>query len=459
MRWEDDSTKRLALLLGVLLLLGEAVARPPIQAGDAGEYLVMAESLFRHGTPDLRAADVRRLADLEARAHGPLNFADLTRGFFESPRGGTYSYHFWGFSLLTLPAKVLLRLFRLDELRAPSLTNALLLSLALALSLRARGGSARQWGLFLLSLFSPVLFFVRWPHTEAASFAFVLIALLSDDAGRPATAVLAASLAAMQNPPLLLLVLVLALGAAVRDRRPAALARLALAALPALAPLAFYYWKFGVPSLIGREAADSHLVSLRRFLELFLDPNLGLLWALPITLPLFLWVLVRGGGGSRTLVLRNALVLVVMAAGATATLNWNHGTTGPSRYTVWMLPLLFHGILPPTFTGSRLLAPAIVSQALLVLLHGGPEAQPDYLEHSFVSRAVLEIAPRLYNPTPEVFVERTLHREGPPEGPVVYKEGERCLKAYARPQDEDALRSVCGRAGTPRGPGWSYVDF
>jgi hypothetical protein len=389
-----------------------------------------------------------------------LNFADLTRGFFESPRGGTYSYHFWGYSLLTLPAKVILRLLRGDELRAGSLTNALLLVAALACCLGAPGAPGRQWGLFLSSFFSPVLFFLRWPHTEVASFAFVTIALLEDDRGRSGRSVLAASLAAMQNPPLLLLVGVLGLRALIKKRSASSLARVLIASLPAVAPLAFYYWKFGVPSLIGKEAADSHLISLRRFLELFLDPNIGLLWALPLTLPLFAWTLVGGAGAEkRGIALRNGLILAVMALSATATLNWNHGTTGPSRYTVWMLPLLFQGILPASFEASRLLAPALLTQALVVLLHGGPEARPDYLQHSIVARAILRVAPHLYTPTPEIFVERTLHTEGAPQGPVVYRSGEGCLKAYARPQDADLLRSVCGGPGTPRGGDWSYVDF
>jgi hypothetical protein len=214
-------------------------------------------------------------------------------------------------------------------------------------------------------------------------------------------------------------------------------------------------------SLIGREAASAGMVSLSKALELFLDPNIGLAPFLPVTLLLFGVRVFRALAGKEApLVLRNAALLAVLALGATLTVNWNHGTSGPSRYTFWMLPLLFEGVLPPGSDGSRFASLAILSQALLVLAHGGPVGKPDHLEHSFAARQILRWAPGLYHPTPDIFVLRTLHREGAPEGAVIYQGSGACLKAYARPEDDEALRSVCGGLGTnPGGRGFRYVDF
>jgi hypothetical protein len=460
----DPLPERWILVLVALCLGGVVLLLPPVNGGDAGEYLLMAESLYRHGSPDLRQSDVRALGTLEVRSRGDLNLLDAFRGYFDSPRGGRYSYHFWGYSLFTVPAKALLRAVGIDELRAAPVTNGILFFVALLGCLGAPGPPARGLGLFLLSLFSPALFLLRWPHTEVASFSLVTLALLWDERGMGGRAVLAASLAAMQNPPLGALVFVLVVDGLRRGDGPLLrrAGRVLPACLPAVLSMAFYYREFGTLSLIGRDAASSGMLSPGKAVELFLDPNLGLLPYLPLTLPLFGARVLRAVFRREPpLVLRNAVLLALLALACTATLNWNHGTSGPSRYTAWMLPLIFQGVLPPGGTPwPRSLALAVASQACLVIVHGGPQGRPDHLEHSLAARVVLRLAPRAYNPTPDIFVIRTQNKEGPPEGPVVYRPAGVCLKAYARPEDAPALERLCGEPGTRRGgAGFDYVDF
>jgi hypothetical protein len=86
---------------------------------------------------------------------------------------------------------------------------------------------------------------------------------------------------------------------------------------------------------------------------------------------------------------------------------------------------------------------------------------------------VLDRWPALYNPAPEVFVERTLHREGPFDGPVVYRDPSgRCRKAFLPWRRKEALLAQCG---PPPGAmaarledyarrreikrDWTYVDY
>lgn len=454
MRWPS---RRLALGLVAGFFLLEGLRLPAITEGDAWEYLLMAESLFHHGSPDVRVGDVRALGSLSLRFGVPMDFSDVEKGYFESPRGGKYCYHFFGYSLLTLPAKAIFHAFHLNELKAPTLTNALLLLFALARSLAA--GGERGWGLFGLSLFSPVLFFVRWPHTEVMSFAFVTLALLFREEGRGRVAILAAAVAAMQNPPLVFLVLALWLQEVLETRSGRSLVLSSLAALPVLFPAVFFFFEFGTPSLIGREGASLSRLSLWRTYELFFDWNIGMLPFIPLALGLFFFVLVR----SRASVpLRNAGLLFLLALASTVTLNWNHGTSGPSRYTLWMLPLVFEGVLPPgpLHVPRFLLALAIVMHGGIAFLHGGIGSVPDYRDHSFAARQILKWAPRLYNPSPEIFVARTLHQEeASPKTPVVYKDGGRCRKALVRPEDREVLLSACGELPTLAGKGWRYVDF
>ena len=425
----------------------------------------MTESLYRHQAPDLRAADIQSLASLDLR-HGPgINFADIDRGYFLARDGRRYCYHFPGYSLLALPARAVLGLLPAHALRAMPVTNALLLLLALACVLLSSAlDRPRRCALFLLALFSPVAGFVLWNHPESACFALVLLALLSSAEGRHGRAVLLTALAAMQNPPLVVLGLVLGFEA-VRAAPPAERWRRggwsALLVLPAFLPAAFFLWKFGTPSLVGREAASLDALSLKRTAELFFDLNLGLLPYVPLTLGLYAASLV----GRRGELLRGA-ALLLMAFACTATLNWNSGTTGPIRYAIWLLPIILWGVANAPGLPRAALAAAVALQAAITLGRGGLHAPLDYLEHSYAARLALRYAPAWYNPTPDIFWKRTLHAEYAPEGPVIYENDGVCAKAWARPGEAEAIRRRCGRVPSEaeaflarEGYEWRYVDF
>ena len=102
-----------------------------------------------------------------------------------------------------------------------------------------------------------------------------------------------------------------------------------------------------------------------------------------------------------------------MAVSAT-TENWNHGTAGPARYVVWMMPLIFDSLVRQNvlrggrwMTGrlyATMLAIAITVQAAVVFLEGG--LSPDettYLYHSRAAAFVLDHFPAAYQPSPNIF--------------------------------------------------------
>jgi len=480
------AAQAVAALATAALVLTALVAHP-IPAGDAGEYLAMAESLWRHGTPEMRPGDVYGLAAV-ASGMADINFADVRRGYFEDRAGARLSYHFWGYSALGLPVRAVLRLTGARAVRALPLANALLFSAALwAVAQARRLCGTERLALTCLLLFSPALWLLLWPHPEVYTFSMVTLALVGLSARKLGAALLATSAAAMQNPPLIVLagaiwILIL------KDRvlvpaslavRVRALALAGLLSLPAVVPMVYFYVHFGTPSVIARQGgATLDVLSLRKALELFFDLDLGLLPCVPIV------ILAWAAGVAVCLVRRTvaldflaAAVLLPMALMCSTTTNWNHGATGPSRYAVWMTPLLYGAFLAwrtrlggsdtaPPHAYRVLLAAAVATQAAITLGRGGPLARPDYLDHSAAARFALRHAPTLYNPSPEIFVARTLHLDAPGyldlTRPVLYRDGGTCRKAWARPEDLDALAAACGR--TPRrersdAEGWSYVSF
>lgn len=475
----------LAFALAAAWLVGSALWLPPVADGDAGEYALMTVSLLRHLSPDVRSADVARVA-ADSLGHGtPANFVDVLKGYYPTAGGRRYSYHFWGYSLLAVPARLVLRPFGADPFKAFPLVNALCLLLALWCTLRTSTLEApARAAAFALTLFSPALALLRWPHPEVYTYAMVSLALLWAAEGRTARAILAAALGASQNPPLVLLVAALwALGCRRALRGGAgrgaarAIARCSLAVLPALVPPLFYFVAYGTPSVVARESASWSNLSLGRALELFFDLDIGLLPYLPLTLALFLASVVAAALVRRSVrPLALAALLLLMALACSVTGNWNHGTSGPSRYAIWMLPLVFAGVLDlrANLPARRralgvLLALAAASQGAIALARGGIAARPDYFEHSYAARAVLLRAPRLYRPSPEIFVTRTVHaNQLPTDAPVAYVAGGGCRKALVRPQDRAWLEKTCGAAPAERDwfaspaareRGWQYVDY
>jgi hypothetical protein len=462
-------TRAAALLLVALLALGWAVGEPPTGHGDSAEYLLMAESLFNHGTPELQAQDVASFTATVQR-HGLAG--DVGRPLSQyatAPGGRQYAVHFWAYPALVLPAKLALRIAGANELKAFQLTNVLAALALLAHVLLFSGlRRAERLLLALLLVTSPALPFLLWPHPELVTAALVASSLLFRRDGHRVAGVLAMALASLQAAPLALAAAVLwaeASWAARRDASPGpALVRLSLAITPAFLPALFALAKFHHASplaLVG--AYEARRLSLGRALELLFDLNLGLLPYVPLTVTLALASpLARLGGRASERPtspgLAGLLGAVALAAlASTGVANWNHGTVGPSRYGIWLLgPLSLLVVEGVEAAGARLrriawplAVLAVLAQGAIVTARGGARAPEDYLKHSSAARFVLDRAPALYNPTPEIFVERSLGREINPDlpfmEPVVYRSADGCRKAWVQKRHLEAVVGSCGR--------------
>lgn len=451
-----------------MVALGTAVVAAltlaPRPYGDAAEYLLMTESWAAHASPELRPADVEALRGHAARSGLAVHPEHAIGNYFEGRDGRFYCYHFWLYPLLTMPARLALRAAGADVLRAGPLTNALLFGTAIgAVLLFAPGPPLARRAAAALLASSPALGFLLWPHPEVLSFSMATLALVAGARGMGALAVGCAAVASAQNPPLVLL----ALFEAVRGRggttgtpRARKLAALILAALPALAAPAFYLLEFSTPNLAAYETAGVHALGLGKALGLMFDLELGLVRYAPLTVallvalvPLLVRSPARGVEGAMIAV----LALMMLACSATG--NWNHGTTGPSRYVVWLFPVIAYLVAlgptasrllgPPRRGHAALLAAAVVAQVGVAARRGGPLSPLDYLQHSTAARAILDRWPQRYDPEPEVFRERTAHTEADLDGPFIYEGNGRCRKALARWKHADALRDRCGAIPEP----------
>lgn len=211
-----------------------------------------------------------------------------------------------------------------------------------------------------------------------------------------------------------------------RDRRWLLAVVVATCTLELLHP-AYYVWRLGVVTpqqLNGGIAAAPP--DLARYLAPLVGPDIGMAWWMPIPLVTagvggaLIWrrpARCRPGDKHLLAVCAALFAWLLFAVAQTTNVN-SGGTVHVSRYTLWLLPLL----LPLTAPALRLVTagapralPALLAAACLVYAHTFQPDQPErYVEFSPPSRWLMEHAPALYRPLPEIFVERALHTDGGP---------------------------------------------
>ena len=126
-----------------------------------------------------------------------------------------------------------------------------------------------------------------------------------------------------------------------------------------------------------------------------------------------------------------------------------------------------NAVNPGDYRAAAVLAVAV--QVVIAVARGGMFTPLDYLEHSYAARFVLDRWPAAYNPTPDIFISRTVGHDSWGRGPFVYQSGGRCRKAFAKPKHAEPLRAACG--SLPEGAlpffdsrdeddkRWAYVDY
>jgi hypothetical protein len=411
--WARSTVVSLVCLVMVLLTV-LFLAMAPLIRGDADEYLAMMHAWATHQSPDVREADLAAVSAMGRDAgyrEAPQNpYVGLYRG----RNGAWYSYHFWAYSLLAVPAYSVARVVGANPINAMSLTNLWLVFAAILVAQsQLAGRDKRKWVLLGLAGCGPLLWYLRWPSTEVFTWSFVVMGLSFLGARRHPLAALCVALATLQNPPVILLVAVIVASAVgTRDWRRSAMTVLA-GALAGL-PVVFYEALFGTPNLIGATGFSSiAFVTPARIWSMIADLDQGLLPFVPGLLAL---LLVSGAVALRhrhimpVMLIAAWLGMIVLSA---TTSNWNSGTDGLMRYGLWLLPVMAWIVAEafPLIPAAKPLVLAAIGLHGLLLLQ--PLGTYGYLQHSPLANFVLDRAPALYNPEPEIFTEREHHRDVP----------------------------------------------
>jgi hypothetical protein len=470
-----------ALLIGVNIF----IIKPKLY-GDGSEYYLMLEGFYNHQSPDQRTEDVNSLFKISTQSDSinpPFRLEAAGSGYYEAKNGAEFSYHFWLYPLISLPAKNFLKLINSDQMKAFQLTNAILFSFLILLVGFIFKRSKYFYLILGIIILTPAIWYTHWTHPEVFSFVLVMGSLLLFTKKKFNISILFSALASTQNPPIIFFtgfISLLALYDSKFTQKDSEVinftvkkfmkkfALIILAALPTLLPYLFYYFYFGVFNLIVSEGhSDFKLVSIKRVLELFFDPNVGILFYSPVITIVGIFTFFysifhilkfkKSGKLNSFVIIGLFLVLTAEFAFSSSTLNWNSGTTGPMRYVLWsaipiFLAIIFLGFktfwqnLSSKFILFGLAGTLLVGSA--IVLTGGflePVNRLGSSAHSVPARIILTVVPQFYNPTPMIFEGRSKKIN---DDIYIYKTSENssCKKALVNnlEQNSEQICLLCG---------------
>jgi hypothetical protein len=429
----EPTTERYVALGSCLLLLAIIVVTilrliPGDCIGDGNEYYAMvvnwAEGLRPYGTEQ-----TGRIYDTyQTRSDGKWRniwsnalLKEVFAPFRNSKDQQDYS-HFWFYSLLVAVFYWPVKLVHANIGLSFSLFHCTLLLLC-AWVIKRRLGWLGVLALILLVAGSPAIWYINKAHTEFFTVLVTITAvalLLTRD--YVASSIWFA-LASTQNPPFAIICLmVLALGFADQRwqlfrRNPGLLVLLGF--LLCLHP-GYSWFRLGVltPLLVGPGNNVHAPLSLRAMTSFWIDPDTGLLPNWPYACPILLAFAIL-------LVRRRVPILTIPSVASIASLvifswsqsrntNLNHGgVLDVSRYATWYLclffPLVFLMLRWMFAEKPRWCLAGSACAVLLMLLNVrwfNPDKPAHYVSPSPASYYIYAYYPGLYDPVPEIFMER-----------------------------------------------------
>lgn len=465
---DDEQMAHMLFWFIVAILALLLFATPPQQfGGDIIEYYGVTESVIGDGVIYL----TENAADQLQRSLPPSYLQDP--GYYmQGKDGNRYSVHFVFYSILCVPIRLVLRELGINELYTFRVVNLALFCacLHIVLTRYVRPTSLKPI-LVTVTCLSSYVSFIVWPGPDIYYLCLLLLAIYTFYGKHYVTAAVLTVLASWHSQPLLLL----AGGAALY----ALLAMLRSPGVPGASGTRYrwlrgsgmiglmgglilipYVYNLAVFGLLSPWMAlqdgwtrlngfGVHNMSLKKFYEQMLDLNIGIFWYNPVICVGGLYAFLCRAVKDR----RSLFVLVTVVATAfvyQVNPAWHYGTSGygPTRHILFVLPFLIY-FLADSFVSlpaNRALFGLLIITQFSILQFNGfvvPDVR-NALHHSPYAQFVLNVAPRLYNPTPEIFVDRTTHTDLPYPRGAIYTYDGRCRKAYVLPMEIDALVNTCG---------------
>ncbi|MCL4338735.1 hypothetical protein M1271_03535 [Patescibacteria group bacterium] len=439
-------------------------------AGDIVEYYGMTVSILNHGDVSLRNSDK---TDIEK--YLPAAYFSDPQYYMVGANQVRYPVHFPFYAYLLIPSRIILSLMGANPMLSFPLTNILILASVLIYAFRKyiKEPDKRLFLLFLV-YFSPLIFFLGWPGPEIYYTGLIFISILAFISGEYFLSAFFSALASWQSQPLIVVsfitVIYMVIDTLVKFKKNRVAEKnsnnylLVIKSLSILLlmfiPYVFSYFQFGLltPWTNIRNGWTEingfglQNISLKKLFEQFFDLNMGLFWYAPFTLVIGFYYLIKRIIVDNKAVFLSAIYLVTAFFYQTNPA-WNYGTAGygPTRHIVYILPLFI--VLAIDFLHEKKLSiiTSIIFFILLCLqtisMNMNGWVNPDFrnsLRNNYYAIYILDNFPSLYNPTPEIFVDRTNQTDLDHPTSGFYKYKGYCTKAYVLSDELNNLENQCG---------------
>ena len=341
-------------------------------AGDGVEYVLMAEALNNHLSPDIHKEDVfsyrnyvlkswpweqdlkhQSFDQMEAYLKEPFSVGRFEQAVVSSNSGQSLSIHFFTYPLLVVPFRRLLNWTYLHPTNIFFIANAfLILGVIFYLLFYSKFTFVRSVLYAFLFLYSAVHWYLLWTHPEVFVACFAFLGLLLYDDRYYLWGIFLTSIAATQFQPLALVVLTMVVFRLVKGGfKVKNIVGLGLSSFWVILPSIFYYYHFGVTNLVKELGyLDNKYVGLGRIYSLFLDLDQGMILSFPVLMFAYLFLVVKKG--IQRIKYRDntfsfsdfiPLLMLVIILIASTMEGWNHGQSVSNRYVVYIgTLLLFH---------------------------------------------------------------------------------------------------------------------
>lgn len=504
--------KLLFFILSCAALFYIATASSPKIRGDGREYILMSQSLLNHASSNLKETDIKDAVDSFKRKSHDFNDFYLNceqhkdcgvsllinKGYYHSNEGNLYSYHFYFYSLVNIPALLISNAISASPTTAFYLTNTIFFIISLyfiVFFLRDKP----SYKLLILLLFASkvTLAYLKWPHPEAITVSLLVIALCLIKQKQLYWASLIFAFASLQYQPLGIISAIILIYAFINDIKEHEIKSLnnllinkkliirsiifaIVSGMIVLAPSMFYLYHFSTPNLIASiGASKSELITFSRFTSMYYDLNQGAILLFPVVLllsPIFFIASLFSIKNERS---KNVILFTIISAVSVipclTTTNWNSGAENVMRYAFWVsIPLIFAFAdfifsIKNNKLKTTIILITIVSQIVIFTMQKKEKYfSSGHTVPSYIALAFYNHMPSLYNPEAEIYIERAFNAELPlrdimsgKKYPGYVKRG--YLKKLIAPANMDvSLLNPCHNV-TPSikttSDGWVYYNY
>lgn len=451
------------LIIGTILALFGVVCmlKEPGAIGEWDDISLVTVSILNDGNVTIDEQDVIMAKEWMPEWKEHLDYIHLSGYYTE--HGDALSWYFPLYSAMCVPAFAILRGAGISGAYAFSVTNILLYLFALIYAYRHSDFSAKvNFGFITVLCVNPITLYTIWVSGEVFIFAFLLPALICWQKGKYNQAALFLSIASTLNPSVLVAGIVMIIeylylvicdtGLRQIWKRSKDILLLAGCYLPSLVPFAWNLYFVGHINMTAATETDMNVRNIAaRFFSYLFDLNLGFLPYYGVMLVLFILAVCVAVRSHNRKILLFAIAFVGICLIYSLEVHINSGMSGLARYNAWsaIIIIMVFFMWRNTCEAKRLVrlldtgllcSITWTAVAILSIVLTNPIG---YLEMTPIAKVVLEYAPHIYNPFPDVFNARVNHVDeiGYEHNlPIIYRDGDwQCRKILANYENKEYI--------------------